>query len=659
MKKHARPRNVCAAALLLGMGGATVAACNNPTTEIVAGMTTQIQVSKDLAAVGVLVRYGGQLVSCRTYPLVDGAATLPATLGVAPQEAREGEVLEPVTVTVVGFRTAKQGEDFDASCLVEPAADAPEVVVIRSKRMPYVDERILYLPMPLRESCTGVVCGENETCLGGVCEDNLVDPETAVEFNDSLIFGNTNTCFSPKVCLPAGVTQAAVLTNPDTCEFRYPVPPGEDPPETTLGNLNVEIVYHSMGTEILDLDEKEGFVLDESDPLKFRLAENLCESNYKTGKILGVFMAPVCPAKPALQPICDEDLKGIQSGDRSPKAEGSSVDEPLCTVGDALTPSESALYVLLDRSASMEDLYGPDGLEFAVGVPLRNPVSARTRVGFSFLPADQQACTDGSFESPDFGFDDVEVVRGPIAEALGDAANTLLSDDPQLFLDGAMLGAYDALAALTLGDSARFNRRALIIVGNRDLQAHCPAAETPASLAATALADDNIFTYAVVLKAPASAQQFGDDPQASAAAIATAGGTEVFDAVADENEGPLAVQKVLNDLGSCVYDPASPLVEQAGTHLSYVNPINLERTDIARNDECNGEAASESVDGWGIDAEGGGVRICGAPCAALRDTLTDTATFFAVLGEPAPRIPIVTALPCSDPSRFEAPNAPQ
>ncbi len=658
MKNHRRPRNICAAALLLGLGGTTFVACSNPTTEIVAGMTTQIQVSKDLAAVGVLIRYGGQPTLCRTYPLVDGAATLPGTLGVAPQEAREGQVLEPVTFTVVGFRTAKQGEDFDNSCLVEPAGDAPEVVVLRSKRMPYIDERILYLPMPLRESCTGVACPENESCIGGVCEDNLVDPETAVEFNDALVFGNTNTCFSPKVCLPAGVTQPAVLVDPDTCEFRYPVLPGEDAPETPLGNLNVEIVYHSMGTEILDLDDKEGFVLDDADPLTFRLAENLCESNYKTGKILGVFASPVCPAKPALQPICDEDLKGIQNGERSPRS-ASATSEQLCTIGDSLIPAESALYVLLDRSASMVELYGPDGLEFAVGVPLRNPVSARTRLAFSFLPADNAACVDTNnpFESPDFGFDDVEVVRDPIAEALGDTG-TLLPDDPQLFLDGAMLGAYDALAALEPIESSRFNRRALIVVGNRDLQAHCAAGDTPAELAAAALADDNLYTYAVVLKAPAAAEQFGDDPQASAAAIATAGGTQVFDAVADENEGPLAVQKVLNDLGSCVYDPASPLVEQAGTHLSYVNPVTLERTDIERNDDCNSEASAESVDGWGIETDGGGVRICGAPCASLRDTLTDAATFFAILGQPAPRIPIVTALPCDDPSRFEAPDLP-
>jgi hypothetical protein len=292
-----------------------------------------------------------------------------------------------------------------------------------------------------------------------------------------------------------------------------------------------------------------------------------------------------------------------------------------------------------------------------VGVPLRNPVAARTRLALSFLPAEAGSCTDGSFKTPDFGFDDVEIVRDPIAEALGDGG-TLLSDDPMLYLDGGMIGAYDALEELTPVESARFNRKALIIVGNRDLQSHCNP-DDPAALAAAAQADDDnkIFTYVAVLKAPASAEQFGDDPVASATAIAAAGGTDVFNDVTDE--GALAVQVVLNDLGSCVYDPPNNVVSANATHLTYVHPVTLARTDIARNDDCNSEDASTSVDGWGIETEGGGVRICGAPCAALRDTLTDAATTFAAFNLPAPRIPIVTSLPCVDPNRFVLPNPPQ
>ncbi|MFO0552770.1 MAG: hypothetical protein U0271_30540 [Polyangiaceae bacterium] len=651
-----RPRTaLCRVLSVLALGACsafTAASCTTEPTEIVAGNTTQIQVPKDLQAVGVVVRFGGTLISCKSYPLTDGTVTLPSTLGLVPQEGRGDEVLEPVTYTVLGFRTAEQGLNFDDTCVASlPSADSPEVVVMRSKRVPYLTDHILYLPMPLRESCTGVACDDTQTCVGGVCEDNLVDPATLSEYQDSFVFGDANTCFDVDICLPTGITQPAIVVDPDTCTFRYPVLPDQEPPDVPAGNLNVEIVYSSFGTEILDLDDKEGFVFpDANDPLTFKLADNLCESNYKTGKILAVFASPTCAAKPPLQPICSDDMAGIQAGDRSPQAD---TPEPLCTLGEPLVPSESALYVLLDRSASMSDLYGPSGLEFAVNIPLKNPVAARTQLALSFLPADSSDCSTSSYLTPDFGFDDVDTLRSPIGTALS-APDTLLSTDPELYLDGAMAGAYSALLAAMPLESARFNRRALIIVGNRDLQSHCAPSPGTATELAQAAKAQGIFTYAAVLDAPAGAPQFGDDPQASAASIATAGGTTVFDAIADESEGALAVQKVFNDLGSCVYDPPSSLVRNFATHLSFVDPVTLDRTDIPRNDACNGEAAAEVEDGWGLESDGA-VRICGPSCASLRQTLTDTASSFAVLGQPAPKIPIVASVPCDDPNRFELP----
>ena len=301
--------------------------------------------------------------------------------------------------------------------------------------------------------------------------------------------------------------------------------------------------------------------------------------------------------------------------------------------------------MLLDRSNAMRDLYGPEGLEFAINVPLENPIAARTQIGLSFLPADMATCSASSLP-PEIGFEDPQVVRSDIASRLADPT-TLLGDDPQLFLDGAMSGAYASLAALMPTESQTFNRRAVAIVGNRDLQAHCGATPgDPVALAADALASQGIHTYVAVLDAPDDAPQFGDDPQTSAAAIATAGGTQVFDAIVDETEGALAVQKVLNDLGSCVYDPPQASVSANATNLLFVDPVTLARTDIARNDACDSE--SSTVDGWGVEASGR-IRICGAPCAALRSTL---AAYFAALGEPAPRVPIMPAIACTDASRF-------
>ena len=96
------------ALLLIGIGLIQWARKLMADTEIVAGMTTQMQVPKELKSVGVVVSLGGQLIFCQSYPVADGSVRLPSTLGVAPQEDREG-VIEPVTVSVLGFRTL-QGE---------------------------------------------------------------------------------------------------------------------------------------------------------------------------------------------------------------------------------------------------------------------------------------------------------------------------------------------------------------------------------------------------------------------------------------------------------------------------------------------------------------------------------------------------------------------
>jgi hypothetical protein len=631
-----------ATTLLFAGLAASWSACTTIPTEIVAGMTTQIQVPKELKAVGIVMRYGSQLIFCKAYPVVDGSVTLPSTLGFAPQEARADEVLEPLTISVLGFRT-EQGEDFDQNCIVSVAdADSDEVMVVRRSRTPYIPDRILYLPMPLKESCSNVPCPDDQTCIGGLCETIDVDAEKLVEYRDSLIFGRGGTCFSPKLCLPSAATQPAILVDPADCTFKFPVPPDTSPPPTTPGNLNVEVVYNTFGTEILDLDDKEGFVFpDENDPLTFRLASNLCASNYKTGRIVAITAAPVCPAKRALQPICDDELAGIQAGMRSPTG-GVTSAEGLCTFADPLVSTESALYVLMDSSAAMAEFFGPDGLQFAVETPLENPLAARIRIAFSFVPAAASGCMGAnSFLMPDFGFDDVDVVRQPIADALGDVGS-LQPDNPQIFLDVALKGAHQALAALTPTTSALFNRRAMVIVGNRDFQQHC-GGDDVATIAQTARTDDDIFTYAAVLDAPPGAPQFGDNPVASATAIATAGGTQVIDAVGDEAEGALAVQKIISDLGSCVYDPQSLIVAGTDTFLSYVHPVTLTRTDIAFESGCQNEGTSAA--GWNVD-DSGAIRICGQPCDALRDDLTDVAKTFAALGETAPAVPIVATHPC-------------
>ena len=60
-----------------------VAACSSaPVTELVAGVSTQVQVPKELRSIEVSVKAGGQTSYCQHFEVVQGKVQLPRTLGV-------------------------------------------------------------------------------------------------------------------------------------------------------------------------------------------------------------------------------------------------------------------------------------------------------------------------------------------------------------------------------------------------------------------------------------------------------------------------------------------------------------------------------------------------------------------------------------------------
>jgi len=85
--QHRSPRDTFAKArtslfvLVLSSFGLLGCTATEP-TEIVAGVSTQIRVPDDLKAVGITVTSRGQPVFCQSYPVTEGLATLPATLGL-------------------------------------------------------------------------------------------------------------------------------------------------------------------------------------------------------------------------------------------------------------------------------------------------------------------------------------------------------------------------------------------------------------------------------------------------------------------------------------------------------------------------------------------------------------------------------------------------
>ncbi len=611
-------------------------------TEIVAGMVTQMQVPKEMKMVGLVVQSGGRQVFCGDYQVTDGTVTLPSTFGTSS----EGDLSRPVTVTVLGF--TRPDPKFVTDCVITtPNVGEDSVNVMRRRRSTYIENRALYLPMPIRHACTDVTCSEGETCLGGVCESMDIDSNTLVDYDERLVFGKWNTCFSVSNCLPAYGSIPAQLVDPETCEFEVEVPEGLPVPSNAA--LNVRVVHQNYTPEVLDLDDKEGFVVSgEPGSKRFRLAPNLCTSRYKTGKMMGVSATVACPSKTPYQPICEEDQEGILDGSSSPFGPA------LCVVPERLVPTESALYVLMDQSQSMGSFFGAEGLQQLLSLSLEDPVFERTRVGFKFLPAAAADCSlsPNSFATPaaptGVPFTLAKDARSLVAPLIADSSN-VLGSDPPLFLDAVMSfqGAYAALRDLQpTAPTEAFNRRALLIIGNRDFVSRCSAIEEPAALAASAL-NQGIHTYVVVLSAPSGTDQGGRDPVMDASAIAAAGGTSAFDATSNSDVGALALQTIVTDLGSCLYDApkGSPATSLSQSAVTYLNPLSQSRESISFNEACSEQ--NNDASGWNRD-EFGRIRICGSACESLRNVAKYTSALAAQAGRPAPSLPLHMTKPCGD-----------
>jgi hypothetical protein len=518
-----------------------------------------------------------------------------------------------VTVQVFGLRSVDSEVERDCRGF-DP--DDPAVMVLRGRRLTFVDERILFLPLPLKESCSDRVCGEGETCIGGGCVPMDIEASGLAEYRPELLFGDTNTCLAADTCLRGvgGLPVQVLLDDISDCSFSV-VPLG--------GKLDFD-------GDAADPALEEGFgSTPDGDPLRFRLAPNLCEHNYKQDRILAVEAGTACAAKRSLQPLCTPRGGANAS---TPTSEPAS--SRWCTI-DALRPVESAISILLDASSTMLGYFagGADDLSPLVELSLSNPIARRTSVALATLPAESECAPNLSTErvpltlAPD--------ARAPIGEFLR-APGSVIAGAPDLYLSTALQGAYSKLRSLAPAAGERFNRRAVVVISNRDLTSGaCPGGSIE-QLASDALASSRIVTYAVALD--------DGDPTAidSASALATAGGTSVFDGINNPSEGAQAMQKILTELGTCLYRPAElePAALPTRGRVAYLDSL-LRQVDIEHNPDC---ADGVDVPGWNL--EDGLIRVCGADCSALRDAVNAVAVTQALARRAAPPVPLVMTAPC-------------
>jgi hypothetical protein len=613
-------------------------------TELVAGVSTQVRVPEDLKEIRVDVDFGGVNAFCRAYPVVNGIARLPKTLGVVAGSVTN----EPVTIRVSGYTVTDDDPrapqlfsdcvDIRAQVNATPGTnfgptDPRQSRVLRVSRQPYLQDKILLVPMPLRYSCFEVDCsaeGPDKTCKAGKCVDPDVDPSTLPEYKDELVFGNSSTCFSPSTCLidalpPIEVpgkdcTYALVGTEGGDAAAL----PGGTALKTNGSGLNVKVWYDGGDvSEVLDLDPDEGFTIpDPAHPQQFKLADGLCHPGPLTQHmIVGMAASGLCKPKTWVQPICDNEspAQGADAGVTNSLLNADGGCNPVRTT---LAPTASALVVLYDKSNSMTDFIGKQALNEALGFSLTDPALRTTYVGLKTMP-DSQAqndctATPNSFDALDVPLRPAKSAQTAIAQFLGTLQP--LPNNPPHYFDATLdfdRGVYKTLRDLAPPSGNSFNQRAIVVVSNRAYAdaTLCPGsnASTAANEAQRARTEAGILTYAILVDDKDATQRQSQEPAASN--VASAGGTSLYDLYTDPSAGGKAFSDIISTLTSCLYDVPGTVKLSTNAYLSYFSPFEVRTVQLGYG--CaNGK-------GWELDSQGR-VSICPSACTDLRNAISAT-----------------------------------
>jgi hypothetical protein len=723
-----------AAAALSGAGGDVGCSITKP-TEIVPGAYTQVRVPKDLAGIQIEVTANGAPKFCTGYQVDNGLVLLPSTLGII-----QGQPNTTLRITMRGYDSATSNDLFGCThAKVNDTTLQPEMGppprVLRQAVVTYVDQRTLFLPMQLTFGCFDVDCSSpggamDQTCKAGQCVDPAVPASSLADFDPSLVDGKQD-CFSPSTCFPPyPATISAVPVDATGCVYSAP----QATPGAPAQGLNVRIAYAQntwgmdpatgafalqgglpIEQEILNVDAQEGFTVDAKNPARFTLAPGLCKLVHNTAtppttpsgdggapfkSITDVQVALGCASKPVLLPFCAAEQNGNVSNNPPAIA---------CGVGAKLTPAPSAVYVVVDNSATMGPAFGPTGYATVMNLSFADPVFKRTYVAFQFLTHAASECTSAmtQFTSPmvDFGLPStVQPVIAPLLLTPPSASDTTDMPAP-LYLLAAMrsdAGAYKHLSdfvnnlgggvsdaavmffvnrvpvAPSMGDAGGGDAASdagtdggSAVVVQRTTGAECsptgPTVQADIESAVSQAVSSGLSTYFVVLdnndhQPPlAFFQQVAQDVGTSTGGGAT---VSVLDATSARPDVVLTnFQQTVTSAVTCAYDlptgidstaqlafnlPANTSVNQTSVPVPVAIKFDSSCTTANRN--------SGTSNGWGIDH--GHIVICGASCTTLQSTIA-VVTASALLGAsdgglpsldgaaPAiPDVPVTATIPC-------------
>jgi hypothetical protein len=700
MRKLRADTLALAALVAVSIASASGSGCSTTRpTELVPAVFSQVVVPHDLQSVRVTVFANGKISFDQAYDVgPNGTVELPSTLGVISGEAAS----TVVRITVRGYETPCAASQDCNDQTDNPVGDSGSRILRRSVQT-FVNQRTLFVPMPLSYSCWNHDCGTgaNMTCKGNTCVDGTKLESELVDFDPSLVDG-TGVCFDPRVCFdekPEGGTslsQAPILVDAASCLYEYPAP-------APVG-LNVRAYFQNFAwrmdssghfqpvlqsggeQEILNDDPVEGFTLvskPDAGPgagatgALFQLAPGLCKlataasippptppngpSSYIT--ISDLRASPVCPPKPPLLPIC----KGALTNGPALANGATTSSDLVCNVGVPMAPTQSALYLLMDQSQVMHGAFGPKGAATALSLSLSDPVFKRTYAAFTFLPGQASDCTNATttFTKPDVEFDLAAAVQPKIAAKLNGwaAPDTAMSPNP-LELQAAMrfdAGAYKRVTDFLAGKELPNIAAAMLFVNRApDTTNDCNPPLGGQATVQAALeseiqqafsATPSLQTYFVVLdddahdtSSPTGALTFfkkieADLPQAVQVLDATQANSMMAAQTAAANFAKLVTQ-----LGTCVYDYGLPAsADPTKLEVGFAVPGRTQ-TVVPMAAACSA-AAQDTVDGWNFD--GGRLRICGKSCNDLRQAILAASAASLATGQPAPDIPVTATLLCS------------
>jgi hypothetical protein len=639
-------------------------------TEYVTGISTQVSVPRDLKAVRVEVSVGGVPQFCRGYRVYDGKVQLPRSLGTFPNTdaAITGG---PVTYTIAGLTTDDTENPFFAAC-AQARVTSDNVRILRRSRQPYIENEILFLPMPLKYSCYDKQCdGEDVTCKGGKCVSATHTREEAIKafprYTPDLVDGTGGTCFHKDICMKAAAP--AIIVDANNCTYAVPNTPSAPAPVNGAPNpfsgpssgdgVNVEVIYDGgLVSEVLDADPEEGFVLpDAANPQRFRLADGLCEmvkgvdaeGKATTHRITAVRTSGTCRAKLLAQPLCATDqlaAMGVDPGGQTPDPPPA----PVCASAE-LKPPRAALMVVVDNTAGHAAFFNGDEIK-ALEFPLKDPAFGQTDIGLIYTPGNTLCTPDAPFTAPSIKFESALTVRQKIVDSFSafSANPASLDQTNKVSFEGALASSYKLLNDLPIDT---YFRRAVVVLGNRDFDADdCGGiAGTPVDLAfkaRTAPADPAkpINTYVIQLtKKPGTTLE---DPLEQGVTDLAFAGSEAPpnpDARGTKANAKASFQQVINTLATCVYDvDAGPAEPGQQDFVSFSDPLTGIVTKVGFKTECAG--ADVDGDGWGYDtnAPPGKKRIhlCKNTGSNYRNVLDQASNFALIYQQPPIAVPIFT-----------------